>query len=111
MPSRMPSENARAAGIMSLAMAAFVANDATMKMIAAGLPMLQALALRNAMVTLAFAGLAGATGALRHWRTLAEPLVWGRAGTETAGALLYLLALPHVALTVAVALNMATPLV
>lgn len=111
MPSRRYSINARAAGIMSLAMAAFVANDATMKVIAAGLPMLQALALRNAMVTLVFAGLAAATGALRHWRSLAEPLVWGRAGTETSGALLYLLALPHVALTVAVALNMATPLI
>lgn len=106
----MQSENARAAAIMSLAMAVFIAHDAAMKMIAEGLPMLQALAMRNAIVTLAFAGLAVATGALQHWRTLAEPLVWGRSVADTVATLLYMLALPHVALTVAVTLNMATPL-
>jgi drug/metabolite transporter (DMT)-like permease len=106
----MRSENARSAAIMTLAMAAFIANDAVMKLVAAGLPMVQALALRNTMVTVLFAGLAAMAGVLRHWRTLAEPLVWGRSVTDTVATLLYMPALPHVALTVAVTLNMATPL-
>ncbi|MFH1566777.1 MAG: DMT family transporter, partial [Gemmatimonadota bacterium] len=107
----MRAESVRAAAIMSLAMAAFIAHDAGMKHVAAGLPMLQALALRNALVTLLFAILAVARGDARQWRSLAEPLVWGRSVADTIATLLYMLALPHVALTLAVTLNMATPLV
>lgn len=106
----MHTENLRAAAIMSLAVAAFVAHDAAMKSVATGMSMVQALALRNALVTLVFVGLAAATGALRQWRTLAEPLVWSRAAADTGATLLYMLSLTHVPLTLAVALNMATPL-
>ena len=107
----MRAESVRAALIMSLAIAAFIAHDAGMKSVATGLPMLQALALRNALVTLLFAVLAAARGDVRQWRSLAEPLVWGRSVADTIATLLYMLALPHVALTLAVTLNMATPLV
>jgi drug/metabolite transporter (DMT)-like permease len=96
---------------MCLAVAAFVAHDAAMKHLAGGVPMVQALALRNAGVTMLFAALAAATGALRQWRVLTEPLVWYRSAADTTATLLYMLALPHVALTLAVTLNMATPIV
>ena len=101
----------RAAGVMCLAVAAFVAHDASMKLLAGEVRMVQALALRNAGVTLLFAGVAAATGELRRWRVLAEPLVWYRSAADTTATLLYMLALPHVALTMAVTLNMATPIV
>ncbi|MCC7263981.1 MAG: DMT family transporter [Candidatus Latescibacteria bacterium] len=106
----MYTENVRAAGIMSLAVVAFVAQDAAMKGVAGGMSMIQALALRNALVTLVFVGLAAATGALRQWRTLAEPLVWSRSAADTGATLLYMLSLTHLPLTLVVALNMATPL-
>jgi drug/metabolite transporter (DMT)-like permease len=102
------NEKVRAAALMSLAMVAFVANDAAMKSIAAGMSIVQALALRNALVTLLFVGLAAATGA--QWRTLAEPLVWSRAAADTGATLLYMLSLTHLPLTMVVALNMATTL-
>ncbi len=106
----MQTENIRAAAAMSLAVVAFVAQDAAMKSLAGGMSMIQALALRNALVTLVFLGLAAATGALRQWRTLAEPLIWGRSAADTGGTLLYMLSLTHLPLTLVVALNMATPL-
>ncbi|MBM3278736.1 MAG: DMT family transporter [Candidatus Handelsmanbacteria bacterium] len=95
---------------MSLAVVAFVANDAAMKSVAAAMPMVQALGLRNTLVTLLFAGIAAATGDLRRWRALAESLVWGRAAADTLATLLYMVSLTHVSLTLAVALNMATAL-
>jgi drug/metabolite transporter (DMT)-like permease len=104
------TENVRSAAIMALATAAFIAHDATMKALGVGLPMLQALALRNAIVTALFLLLAAATGAVRRWRSLSEPLVWTRAAADTVATLLYMLPLPYVALTVAVTLNMTTPL-
>lgn len=103
-------ENIRAAGFMTLSTVFFVINDATMKLASEGLPILQAMAIRGAMVTAGLALAAGLTGALARWTSLMDPRVMLRAGSETVGSFAYMLALAKIPLATAVALNMATPL-
>lgn len=114
IPARPPSDrkqdNIRAAGFMTLSTVFFVINDAMMKLIAQEMPIVQAMAIRGVLVTLGLAAVAFLSGAFSRWRSLADPMVVGRAGFETVGSFAYMLALPHIPLATAVALNMATPL-
>lgn len=95
---------------MVLSTVFFIINDTTMKLVAEQLPILQAMAIRGALVTIGLGVAAFATGALARWRSLADPMVMGRAGFETIGSFAFMIALPQIPLATAVALNMATPL-
>lgn len=103
-------ENLRAAGFMTLSTVFFSFNDATMKLLSAEMPMLQAMAIRGALVSIALAVLAHRSGAFARWTSLADPMVLGRSTFETIGSFAFMLSLPHIPLASAIALNMATPL-
>jgi drug/metabolite transporter (DMT)-like permease len=109
-PSERKQDNIHAAGFMTLSTVFFVINDAIMKLVAQDISIIQAMAIRGVMVTLGLAVVAYLSGAFSRWHSLANPMVVGRAGFETVGSLAYMLALPHIPLATAVALNMATPL-
>ncbi|MCM0019725.1 MAG: DMT family transporter [Tagaea sp.] len=104
------SDNARGAAMLTGAMAFFVVNDAAMKLAAAEVPMLQAMAIRGLPVTLAFLLIAWRTGALAKARYLLDRLVLARTGTELAGSLLFMPALAHIPIATALALNQSVPL-
>jgi drug/metabolite transporter (DMT)-like permease len=104
------SDNARGAAMLTGAMAFFVVNDAAMKLAAAEVPMLQAMAIRGLPVTLAFLLIAWRTGALGKARYLLDRLVLARTGTELAGSLLFMPALAHIPIATALALNQSVPL-
>jgi drug/metabolite transporter (DMT)-like permease len=104
------SDNARGAAMLTGAMAFFVVNDAAMKLAAADVPMLQAMALRGVPVTLAFLLIAWRTGALGKARYLLDRLVLARTGTELVGSLLFMPALAHIPIATALALNQSVPL-
>jgi drug/metabolite transporter (DMT)-like permease len=95
---------------MTLSTVFFSINDATMKLIAADMPMLQAMTIRGAIVSLGLAAIAYASGALIHWTSLVNPVVAVRSTVETIGSFAFMLALPNIPLASAIALNMATPL-
>jgi drug/metabolite transporter (DMT)-like permease len=95
---------------MTLSTVFFSVNDATMKFLSAEIPMLQAMAIRGAMVSVGLAILAYHSGALRRWTSLLDPVVLGRSTFETVGSFAFMLSLPHIPLASAIALNMATPL-
>ncbi len=109
-PLELKQDNVRAAGFMVLSTVFFIINDTTMKLVAEELPILQAMAIRGALVTVGLGVAAYMTGALARWRSLADPMVMGRAGFETVGSFAFMIALPQIPLATAVALNMATPL-
>jgi len=109
-PQELKQDNIRAAGFMVLSTIFFIVNDTTMKLVAEELPILQAMAIRGALVTVGLGVAAYLTGALARWTSLADPVVLGRAGFETVGSFAFMIALPHIPLATAVALNMATPL-
>jgi len=109
-PSDRKQDNIRAAGFMTLSTVFFVINDAVMKLVAQDMSIIQAMAIRGIMVTIGLAAVAYLSGAFSRWRSLANPIVVGRAGFETVGSIAYMIALPHIPLATAVALNMATPL-
>ncbi|MCA3268638.1 MAG: DMT family transporter [Azospirillum sp.] len=104
------SDNARGAAFLTAAMAFFVVNDTAMKIAAADVPMLQAMAIRGLPVTLAFLAIAWRTGALARLRHLGDRLVVARTVVEVSGSLLFMLALPHIPLATALALNQTVPL-
>lgn len=109
-PLELKQDNVRAAGFMVLSTIFFIVNDTTMKLVAEELPILQAMAIRGALVTFGLGIAAYFTGALARWPSLADPIVVSRAGFETVGSFAFMIALPHIPLATAVALNMATPL-
>lgn len=104
------SDNAHGAAFLTAAMAFFVVNDTAMKIAAADVPMLQAMAIRGLPVTLAFMAIAWRTGALARLRHLGDRLVVARTVVEVSGSLLFMLALPHIPLATALALNQTVPL-
>ena len=104
------SDNARGALLLSSAMTIFVANDAAMKLAAQDIPMIQALAVRGAPVTLAFLVIAWRAGALAKLSTLGDSKTLLRTVAEVVGSLLFMLSLPHIPLATAAALNQSVPL-
>jgi drug/metabolite transporter (DMT)-like permease len=107
----MDTNNPRGIVFMMAAMALFVTNDALMKMASQSISPAQAIFVRGLLVTVLLTALAGAQGQLRHWRKLVDPNVLGRASLEGVGSYGYLFALSHLPLAIAVAINMAVPLV
>jgi S-adenosylmethionine uptake transporter len=107
---RRLSGNARGAVLLTVSMAFFAVNDAAMKLAAADVPMLQAMAVRGLPVTLAFLAIAWRAGALARARFLLDRLVLARTATELSGSLLFMPALAHIPLATALALNQTVPL-
>lgn len=103
-------DNLRAAGYMTLSTVFFSINDAIMKFLSSEIPMLQAMAIRGAIVSIGLVLLAYHSGALKRWTSIADPVVVGRSTFETVGSFAFMLSLPHIPLASAIALNMATPL-
>lgn len=107
----MLNDNARGALMMMGAMAAFVINDALMKLVSAELPLFQALFLRGVLTTLVFFIIARRLGALRHvlgWRD--RVLVTLRVLAEAGSAYFFLTALFNMPLANVTAILQALPL-
>lgn len=105
------SDNFRGALYMSIAMAAFTANDTCMKAVTAELPLYQAIVLRGALTTLALLVIGWRMGTIRlrlpatdlrriGWRTLGE----------VTGTVTFLSALKHMPLANLSAILQALPL-
>jgi drug/metabolite transporter (DMT)-like permease len=107
----MDTNNPRGIVYMMTAMALFVSNDALMKFASQSVPPPQAIFVRGVVVTLLLIALAAAQGQLRHWPKLADRNVLGRTVLEGFGSYGYLFALAHLPLAIALAINMAVPLV
>lgn len=107
----MVSDNARGALFMTVGMAAFVLNDAMLKLVFADLPLFQAIFLRGVLTTLTFALIAWKLGALRlpalngdRW------LVAIRVLAECGATFFFLTALFNMPLATLTAILQAAPL-
>lgn len=102
--------NRRGILAMSAAMSLFVVNDALIKQASQGMPGLQAICLRGLFAT-AWVGLALlASGQWREMRALASRPLAFRAAMDVLGSVGYLLALFHIPIATATAINLSTPL-
>jgi len=109
-----PSEDGdalRGGGAMALAMLAFIINDTMIKLVGLGLPLGELLMVRGAFVVVIVAGLAWATGALRHLRLIFSRAVAARTLADVATTFLYLTALLNMPIANATAINQAVPFV
>lgn len=105
------TDNMRGAGLMSLAMAAYVINDACMKALSDELPLSEALFLRGAVTTVLIGGWIWHRGVLRlHLARADLLLVCLRTIGEVAAAFFFLSALFHMPLANATAIMQALPL-
>jgi drug/metabolite transporter (DMT)-like permease len=105
------SGNARAAGLMVLAMAAFTLNDTCMKAATETIPLFQAIVLRGLLSTAGLIAIAVHMGALRYRPGSADlrALGWRTVG-EVGGTVAFLLALRHMPLANLSAIMQAMPL-
>ena len=105
------TDNMRGAALMMGSMAAFTFNDASIKLLAEGLPTFQVVALRGVGATLLIALLAHLTGAFRRPVPRADrPLVAWRSAAEVASFVPFILALTHMPLANLTAILQALPL-
>lgn len=104
-------DNLRGAGIMVLSMAAFTTNDAAMKYVTQTLPLMQAITLRGAAITLILLAVAARDGGLspRMGRRDAAMVALRMVG-EVGSTILYLSALQHMALGDLSAIMQSLPL-
>jgi drug/metabolite transporter (DMT)-like permease len=109
-PARASPDNLRGITAMLAAMAAFVVNDAMMKLASAELPTGQLMFLRGLFVVPVLAGLAMATAAPATLRALRHPGILARCFAEVAAAVLYLTALFHMPIADCTAILQFTPL-
>ncbi|QDY70181.1 DMT family transporter [Qingshengfaniella alkalisoli] len=106
------SDNMRAAGLMTLAMACFTLNDTCMKAVSDEIPIGQALFIRGGMSGVVIGIWAYATGALRlHMGTRNSVLVGLRTLGEVLAAYFFISALFNMPLANATAILQALPLV
>jgi drug/metabolite transporter (DMT)-like permease len=110
VPARASPDNLRGITAMLAAMAAFVVNDAMMKLASAELPTGQLMFLRGLFVVPVLAGLAMATAAPATLRALRHPGILARCFAEVAAAVLYLTALFHMPIADCTAILQFTPL-
>ncbi len=106
--------NVRGMAAMSLAMAAFLLNDALVKRVSESLPTAQLIFVRGCMATLLLLALSWATGQLRSRGSIAslvQPRVFQRSVFDALATLTYLTSLFNLPIGNATAINMATPLV
>jgi drug/metabolite transporter (DMT)-like permease len=106
----MHTDNPRGIAYMVAAMALFVGNDALMKYASETLPVGQTIFIRGLLVTGFMAAVAAGQNHLKHWRAMAHRDVLVRAACEGIGSYGYLIALAHIPLAIALAINMAGPL-
>lgn len=102
--------NRRGILAMSAAMSLFVVNDALIKQASDGIPAFQAICLRALFAAVWIGLVLGATGQWRQMRGLASRPIAFRAGMDVLGTVGYLLALFHIPLTDATAINLSVPL-
>lgn len=91
-------------------MACFVINDALVKYASQTMPTSQLIFLRGVMATLLVFGVTGATGAIRRWAVVLQPLVVVRALLDAVATMLYLVSLFHLPIGNATAINLAAPI-
>ncbi|MCC5971239.1 MAG: DMT family transporter [Pararhodobacter sp.] len=107
----MLTDNARGALMMMGAMAAFVINDALMKLVAVEMPLFQALFLRGLITTVVFFVIARRLGALRHALDRRDrALITLRVLAEAGSAYFFLTALFNMPLANVTAILQALPL-
>ncbi len=105
------SDNLRGAALMCAAMVAFTLNDTLMKSVTAGLPVIEAIAMRGTLTTLALALIGWRTGGLRlGWPAADRPWLAARAFGEVTSTFTFLLALPHMPIANLSAIMQCLPL-
>lgn len=105
------ADNRRGVLAISAGMAAFVANDTLVKYVSETLAASQLILLRGIMASALLFVVAHAMGATRRLVDLFDRRVMARAGLDALATVSYLVALFHIPLANATAINMATPLV
>ncbi len=95
---------------MLAAMAAFILNDAVLKLAAENLPTGEIIAVRGVMATVLVFVIAYATGVIRGLHRLLQSAILIRVGAEVVAALTYLSALFHMPIANVTAILQATPL-
>ncbi len=110
VPAQASSDNLRGIGAMLAAMAAFVVNDAMMKLAAADLPTGQVIFLRGLIIVPVLAALMLASATPATLEMLRRPGILARCVAEVAAAVLYLSALFHMPIADCTAILQFTPL-
>jgi drug/metabolite transporter (DMT)-like permease len=110
VPAQTSSDNLRGIVAMLAATAAFVVNDAMMKLASAELPTGELIFLRGLMIIPVLGALAAATAAPGTMRTFRHPGILARCVAEIGAALLYLTALFHMPIADCTAILQFTPL-
>ncbi|MBL0423373.1 DMT family transporter [Ramlibacter sp. AW1] len=100
----------RGVAAMALGITCFVANDAIIKFVTESLPPWQTIFVRGIAATGMLAGLVVTMGAAGQWRALFDRRVLLRAGFDATATFAYLIALFHLPLANAMAINMAVPI-
>lgn len=103
--------NRRGILCMAGAMAAFIVNDAFIKLVSKMLPTGQMIFLRSVLVTLILLAAAAASGVLPRLAEAWNPRVVLRSLIDATATLIYLYALIHLPLANATAINLAAPLI
>jgi drug/metabolite transporter (DMT)-like permease len=103
--------NRRGILYMAAAMVCLVLNDALMKQLGQALPVPQMVFIRGVFAVLMVFAVARWTGATAHLPRLLDRPVQARAALDAVGTLLYLVALMHLPLGNATAINLAAPLI
>ena len=109
--SAVAAANRRGILCMAAAMLCLVLNDALMKHLGQALPVPQMVFIRGVFAVLMIYAVARWTGATARLPRLLDRPVLARAALDAVGTLLYLLALMHLPLGNATAINMAAPLI
>ena len=110
VPAQVSSDNLRGIGAMLAAMAAFVVNDAMMKLAAADLPTGQVIFLRGLIIVPVLAALMLTSATPATLEMLRRPGILARCVAEVAAAVLYLSALFHMPIAECTAILQFTPL-
>jgi len=106
----MQADNRRGILAMSFAMALFIANDALVKQVSATLPGPQLIFIRSLMATTLVVIMAQVMGHLKNWRLMLNKRLWIRGSVDAAASLTYQVAVFHLPLGNATAINLASPL-
>ncbi len=111
-PDASPARQSNRRGIayVCAAMVFFVVNDALMKHVGQELGVAQMIFIRGLMTLSMLLAVARATGATTRWPRLGDRPLIVRALLDALGTLLYLLALMHLPLANATAINLSMPL-
>jgi drug/metabolite transporter (DMT)-like permease len=110
LPDLQPTANRRGILFMVISMTTFVGNDALVKMASAEMPSAQLIFIRGVFATIWIVLLARALGVTVRLRSLTGRWISARALVDAASTFTYLIALFHMPIANAIAINMAAPL-